>query len=198
MRAAKIMGGRLESSVTRPQRRSEDQRDRGQQVHVDEANPLAVKTVAPDERQRFVVIRDRGGRKVLKQFQNFLAVGQVSAGNFTDDQRMHDDNAALEKIDQLRIAAAQVVDPHRCVNQDQDPVSERLRGETFRLGCVPPRRASRLALSRSISAFKPSRTIADRSKGPASRVALASKSSSIVIVVRTINAPDAGIKYSII
>ena len=111
---------------------------------------------------------------------------------------MYDGSAALEEIDKLCIAAAQVVDPYRGVDQDQGLVSERLRGEAFRLGCVPPRRASRLALSRSISAFKPSRTIADRSKGPASRVALASKSSSIVIVVRTINAPDAGIKYSII
>ena len=75
MRAAEIMSGRVESSVPRPQCRSEGQRDRGQQVHVDEANALAVKTVALDEHQRFVVIRDRGGRKVLKQFQNFLAVG---------------------------------------------------------------------------------------------------------------------------
>ena len=61
---------------------------------------------------------------------------------------MNNHLGALEKRDQLRIAAAQVVHPHRRVDQDQDFVSARLRGAAFNAGWVPPRRARRRALPR--------------------------------------------------
>ncbi len=78
-----------------------------------------------------------------------------------------DDVRSFQQADKLRIATAKMIDPHRRVDQDQTGIPWRLRGAAFNLGCVPPSRARRLALSRSMSAFNPSFTMAVRSIGPA-------------------------------
>jgi hypothetical protein len=72
-----------------------------------------------------------------------------------------------------------------------------VRGAAFKSGCVPPKRAKRLALSRSMRARKPSLTTAVRSIGPVSLVAFASNSSSMLIVVRMGLSPEVGIESRI-
>jgi hypothetical protein len=70
------------------------------------------------------------------------------------------------------------------VDQNRGGRPWRLRGAAFNRGCAPPKPAKRLALSRTTSAFNPSHAIAVRSIGPTSWAVFASKSSSILIVVR--------------
>src|SRR5665213_2105822 len=94
---------------------------------------------------------------------------------------MHDDITAVEKLDQLKIAATKMVDPDRRVSQH--PHQKRRRGGAFAPGSLPPKRASRRAASRSMNAFKASRMTADFSVTPAYSCALANNSSSIAIVV---------------
>jgi hypothetical protein len=100
---------------------------------------------------------------------------------------MHCHEAELQKLAQLVVAPAEVIDPNRGIDQDQASVSSRRRGAGSSSGSLPPNLASRLALSRSINAFNPSRTIAERSFEPISFMALASSSSSMFIVVRIPN-----------
>lgn len=64
------------------------------------------------------------------------------------------DTAAAETV--LLDEAKDLVHPHRRIDKDQGWVPERLRGGASRFGWVPPSRASRFALSRSINAFNPS------------------------------------------
>ena len=72
------------------------------------------------------------------------------------NSRMHHDTAPIEQFRKSSIASAQVVHPHRRVDEDQRLIPDRLRGAALRFGCVPPSRASRFALSRSIRALNPS------------------------------------------
>ena len=83
------------------------------------------------------------------------------------------------------MAAANVIQPNGGINQNQTGLSMRRRGAGLIEGCVTPSRASRFALSRSMSAFKPSFKMAVLSIGPASWAAFASNSSSIFTVVRS-------------
>jgi len=111
---------------------------------------------------------------------------------------MHDDDRSFQQVDKPRIATPKVIDPNGRVDQNQTGLPRRLRGAGFKVGCVPPSRARRLALSRSMRAFNPSLTMAVRSIGPASLAAFASNSSSMLMVVRMISPSRIGIKYSII
>lgn len=93
-------------------------------------------------------------------------------------------------------AAAKVIAPHRCVDQNQAGFSERLRGAAFNAGCVPPNHARRSALSLSMSAFNPSRKTAVRSFGPASLVALSSNASSTLTFLRMFSPSRVGAECS--
>jgi hypothetical protein len=157
-----------------------------------------MQNVALDKSQNFRAVGHRRGRQVLKQFQNRQSIAQTSAGNLADHERMHDDLGSFQQVDKLRIATAKMIDPHRRVDQNQTAILWRLRGAAFNLGCVPPSRARRLALSRSMRAFNPSLNMVVRSIGPASLVAFASNSSSILTVVRMLSPPAVDIKYSIV
>ena len=77
----------------------------------------------------------------------------------------------------------QVIDPNRTVDHDHLALGLR-RGAAFSAGSLAPKRASRFALSRSISALSASRTSKVFSLAPVSACALATKSSSRTRVVR--------------
>ena len=161
-------------------------------------NALAMQGMALDEPQNFVALGHRSGRQILEQFQDRHAVVQTSTSNLANHKWMHDDDRPFQQVDKPGITTAKVINPHRRVDQNQTGLAWRLRGAAFNLGCVPPSRARRLALSRSMSAFKPSLTMAVRSIGPVSLLAFASNSSSILIVVRMVSPSEVGIKCSVI
>jgi len=77
-----------------------------------------------------------------------------------------DDNLSLvEESTQFLAAGAQMIDPDRSIGEDQIFLDRR-RGMFFKCGMVPPREAKRRALSRSMSAFRASRSNAVFSDTP--------------------------------
>lgn len=145
---------------------------------------LPMQPVAVDKSECLVVICHNDCRELVKQAENQRAIGQASARDFADYEWVHEHGTAVEQRSKLRVDPAQMVDPVRRIDQYQEVDPERRRGGDLKLRWLPPSRARRLALSRSIRAFKPSRTVADRSSDPVSLTAFASNSSSIFIVVR--------------
>jgi hypothetical protein len=137
-----------------------------------------------DEVHDLIVFSHAHGAKLLKQLESCLAVREIAAGEFTDYERVNYDFAATEMLAEWGLALAKVVNPYRRVGEDHIAAEERLLGIGSSCGWVPPSLASRKALSRSMSAFSPSRSTAERSRPPVSLVALASRSSSSVTVVR--------------
>src|SRR4051812_37422837 len=100
-----------------------------------------------------------------------------------DDERMRYHLPAIEQHRKALVAAAQMVDPDRGIHQDHAALIRR-RGGAFKSGWVPPSRASRYALSRSMSAFSASLTRAEVSRNSVSSRARSSRSSSSATVVR--------------
>jgi hypothetical protein len=182
--AAKRLCSHVQSLVARPEFRPLGQRYRGQEVNIDIPDALTVQDMAFDEAQNFLALGDRGCRQILEQLQHRRMIAQTPTCDLADDERMHHDLRSFQKLGKLSVSRAQMVNPHGRVDQNQAGLPWRLRGAASNLGCDPPSRARRLALSRSISAFNPSLSTAERSIGPASLVALASSSSSILTVVR--------------
>ena len=90
---------------------------------------------------------------------------QTPQGRFTDDKRVRQDLTGLEQRCQPLITFSQMIEPDRGINQNHDRRGRR-RGGAFSFECVPPRRAGRRALSRSIKALRVSRTSADFSLTP--------------------------------
>jgi len=115
-----------------------------------------------------------------------MSISQVAAGQFADDERMGPHTCLIEQSGEPMIPATQMIDPDGRVDQDH-PGPERRRGEDFNSGSDAPNRARRRALSRSISARKPSRTRAALSGTPVSRCASSSNCASMFSVVRNVS-----------
>jgi hypothetical protein len=153
-------------------------------VNVNVSDALAIKPVPLNIAEYFLGLRNRCGRKLLEQFQNQCTICQVTAGNLAHHKRMHYRVPAFELIGEHSITPAKVIDPHRCVYENQVLVPWRRRGATLSSGWLPPSFANRRALSRSISALRPSCNNVERSREPVSLIAFASKLSSRLTVVR--------------
>jgi hypothetical protein len=178
-----IFGDPVQTLVARPDSCRTDC-GRRQQMNIDVSDAFAVKLVSFDVAKDFVRFGNRRLRQLLEQFQDQRAIGEAATGNLTNNERVHDHIVAFKESCKSRIAAAKMVDPDRRVDQDQDAVLCRRRGATLRPGWLPPSLARRLALSRSMSAFRPSCNNVERSIGPVNLIALAIRSSSSVTVVR--------------
>lgn len=198
MRAAQGSSSLTQLLIARPESCPASQRYRSQQMDVDIPDSFAVQGMAFDELHYLAVSGHHGSRQILQQFKKRLAVTQASASDLAHHERMHHHGRTLQQVDKPRVATAEVIDPHRSVDQDQAGRSVRLRGAAFNASWTPPIRASRLALSRSISAFKASLKTAVRSMGPVSLMALASNSSSMLMVVRMLLLRDVGTDNTII
>ena len=141
-------------------------------MNVDVTNAFTMEAVTLDVAKHLIGFCNYCHWQMLEQVQGQCAIGQAAAGNLTHDKWMHDHRITFQQIDKLCISAAKMVDPHRRVDQDQVSISWRRRGATFSLGWLPPSFARRLALSRSMSAFRPSCNNAERSSGPVNLMAL--------------------------
>lgn len=117
-------------------------------MRVDVSDPLAVQPMTLDEPEHLVNLGNGGHREVLKEFEHGASVCQAAAGDLANDERMDDHRRAFEQRRQLRVTPAQVIHPHRRIDEDQAFASLRLRGAAFSAGWLPPRRARRRALSR--------------------------------------------------
>ncbi len=129
---AQVDGRRAQPLVTSPEPHAIGQRRRSQQMDIDVADASAMKPVAVDEAKDLVTVGNRSLRQVAQQFQDRCAIAQTAARDLAEDERMHDDTATIERVGELVIATAQMVDPHGRVDQDQGLISWRLRGVAFK------------------------------------------------------------------
>jgi len=107
----------------------------------------------------------RGGgclRQLPQGVQNEITLPQIAESR---DKAMPENLPAVEQLPERMIRGPQMVDPDRGINQDHSRASRR-RGAAARSGWLPPNRASRRALSRSINALSASRTRMDFSRSP--------------------------------
>lgn len=122
-------------------------------MHVDEPDSSSHESAVLNQEQGLVVGRDRRRGESRKKFEHLLPVDQISAGQFTEYERMDEHLLFFQNGLQLRDSFSQVVDPHRGVDKNHE--ERRRRGALIR-GSLPPRRASRRALSRAMRARSPS------------------------------------------
>ena len=184
-RAAKRLGNATQAPISCPQRCASGELHRCEQVHIHIPDALAVQGSALDEVQRFGIGRYDCRRKIGEQREHRGAMTQVAARQFTKDEWVHQHRTAFKFLLEVLDAGSEVVNPHRCVDEDHDGRVDRRRRVDFSAGSDPPSRASLRALSRSMKALRPSPMSVVRSIGPANRAARSSSSSSMLIVVRT-------------
>jgi hypothetical protein len=141
---------------------------RSQQVYVDEANAASHQRVLFEKYERFGVTGDRCGGKMCQEFEQLRPILQIAARDLPNDEWMDANAACFQCVDEPPIAGAQVLNPDGSISEDHASVDRRL-GTGRNAGSLPPRRASRRALSRSISARSPSCMTAVRSVKPARR-----------------------------
>ena len=162
---AKLARDSEQPLVARPQLCPAD-RCRGQQMNIDVANSFAMEAEAFDIAKNLIEFCNDCHRELLEQLQGQCALRQAATSNLANDKRVDEHRIALQQIDKLSIPPSKMVYPDRGVDNDQVSISWRRRGATFSFGWLPPSFARRLALSRSISAFRPSCSNVERSSGP--------------------------------
>jgi hypothetical protein len=150
-----------------------------------------------DEMQDFLICRDTCPGQVFQGGQNDPVLPQMAKCQLSDNEGVQQDMAGFKQFRDRLIACPQMIHPDRCIEQDQAG-SGRRREAIASSGSVPPNRASRRALSRSISALSASRTTAVFSVRPVNACALARRLSSRARVVRMIGFSNIhGTEYSI-
>src|SRR5260370_24871415 len=169
--------------VVRPQLRSFGQSRRGEQMDVDISDAAPEQGVAIDEMQDLRICGDARARQVRHGVQHGLALTQIAQSEFADDEGVGQNHSGVEPAGKRLVARAKMVDPDGRIDQDHAE-ADRRRGGASRPGSLPPRRASRRALSRSMRALSASRTRLDFSLRPVKAWALATSSSSSASVVR--------------
>jgi hypothetical protein len=166
-------------------------------VGIDEADSAPNERLVLDEEKYLLLGGEWRLGQSLQQVQYFISLAKISARQLTDHKRVSQDPTGVQQGNEALIAGTQMIDPDRGIDQDHAEPG-RLRGTGFNCPSLPPRRARRRALSRSIKARKPSLTKAVFSATPVIRRASFSKSSSIFTVVRIYPAPNGiAIKNSI-
>src|ERR1700731_4685946 len=152
-------------------------------MRVDITDATAEQPFVPDELQHLRICSRSDQGQVREAAQDRLTLAKMSEGEFTNDKGMRENTAIVEQGAQFRIRFAQMVYPDRGVDKDHRAGGRR-RGGAFACLSLPPRRASRRALSRSMRAFRPSRTRPDFSFRPVNAWASATSLSSRARVVR--------------
>jgi len=162
----------MQALVACPQPGSRGHLNACEQMHVHITDVQPGQPMPVDERQHFGIGGNGCLRQVVQSIQYRLTLLQMAECQFTNHERMRQHLAGFEQARQRAVAGTQVIDPDR--------------GIGFSSGSLPPRRARRPALSRSIKARRASRTKADFSFRPVNCWALLTNSSSKASVVRMI------------
>ena len=108
--------------------------------------------------------------RLRRPSNRFSTVLERTERDFSDNEGMACDFAFRERIHEIDVVPSQVIDPDRSVRKNH--ASGLGLGAAAASGSVPPRRARRLALSRSISALSASRSNGPRSRHPVRATAL--------------------------
>lgn len=154
-------------------------------MRVNVANPSARKTTAGNENQYFLMTSLWDSRKIVPQFQQLITIVQVATCQFADHHWMHAHPPLCQQLIEPLVAMPQMIDPDRGIDKNHIASQPDRRLEIGSSpGSLPPRAARRRALSRSIRAFRPSRSNADFSCTPVNVTARSNNRSSMVRVVR--------------
>jgi hypothetical protein len=157
---------------------------RGEKLGIHIADTRSVQAFLVDQPEHLVIFGHHRLGETAQQRDDLVTVAQVQQRQLSSHPGMRQHRVALEQTDQSGVSPAEVVDPNRGVDQYLRGRGRR-RGTWARDGWVPPSRASRRALSRSIRAASASRTTAVFPVLPVRRCASARMSSSKARVVRT-------------
>jgi len=117
-----------------------------------------------------------------QQSKDLSPVPQVPTRELTNHEGMADYLPLVEKLNELRVAPGQMVDPNRGIDEDHQAAERRRRIDRSELS-VPPSLARRRALSKAIKASRPRRIKAVFSVIPVNCSALFRRESSILSVV---------------
>ena len=163
-RAAAAAMGRSSVQIDR----TADQR-RGEQMGIHPADAGTGQVAPGHQREHLLVLRHRYRTAARRRWaQRLLSPPQAAQRQLPDHEGMRPPpHPASSRRRQTGVASRQVIDPNRGVDQHQ-PTGRRRRGACSP-GCVPPRAASRRALSRAISASRPACTSAVFSSIPVRR-----------------------------
>ena len=152
-------------------------------MSIDPTDTAAVQAATLNEAQQFVVFGNLSLRQGYEKAQDLVAIADGTACQLTNDERMRQDQLVVEKGLQPLVPGAEMLNPHRGINEDHATRPGRRRRTGVSLGSLPPSPASRLALSLATKASRPKRTSEVFSEIPVSLAALRSSSSSMLSVV---------------
>lgn len=134
-------------------------------MDIDISDTAPEQSVTLDETQDFRIGGDASTGQTQQGVHDDLAMTEITQSKFTENARMRENHSGIEQAGEHLITRAKMIDPNRGVNQDHLEPGRR-RGGAPRPGSLPPRRANRRALSRSIRALSASRTRLDFSFTP--------------------------------
>jgi len=156
-------------------------------MNVHPADTAAGELVTVDELEDLVIVRGRRPWHLPEKTKDLGTSLQSAECQLTQDEWMDENEPLAQKAFQPLVAAAQVIDPNRRVDEDQEGVlrvrRERRLGTPRSLFSEPPSAASLRALSRAIRASRPAWTIAVFSLRPVRLLALSKRASSRISVV---------------
>jgi len=155
----------MQPFIVGPQCRSVGQLSRCKQVGIDVTDAAPEQMLASDGVQHLDIGGDAGLGQIRQGVQDDGALTEIAESELAKDKGVHQHPSGTEEIDKRRVPAAQMIYPNRRINQDHAG-RDRRRGGAFSAPSLPPSRAKRRALSRSISALSASRTKLDFSVKP--------------------------------
>ena len=122
-------------------------------MRIDEADAVAEQPMQLNEPNQLIVGDRIGHGQIEQQADQDGALPQAAEGDLANHKGMSEDETVFEKALERRLLFAEMIDPDRAIDKDHC-IAGRRRGAGSRPGSVPPRRARRRALSRSIKACK--------------------------------------------
>src|SRR6266849_6140481 len=123
---------------------------------IDVADAAAEQWDAVDQIEYILMLRHNGPRQALQIVQRRIARLEITKRQLANHKRMTENLLRGEQRAKSLVGDAQMINPNRGINEDH-PRLVRRRGIGLSSGIVPPRRASRLAASRSINRLSASR-----------------------------------------
>ena len=144
-----------------------DDARRSEQVHIDRAEPAAPEAFAIDEVDELLAAQRRQPGEATEGRGYLIAGGEGTQCQHLDDAVVRRSTVVEKQSAEGGLRPAQVICPHRGVDEDHAAES-RCRGAAVADGSVPPKAASRRALSTRTSVSSADRNSAERSEIPVS------------------------------
>lgn len=87
-------------------------------MNIHQTQPLPVKRAPLNQRHNLLMRCHVGLRQRLKQGEKLGAICETATGDLADHIGMHCDLPRSQQVLQMRVGAAQMINPDGCVNED--------------------------------------------------------------------------------